>query len=128
MQVLLMADTHVPRRARDLPPALWAAVADADLVIHAGDWVDAALLDRLEDRSRRLLACWGNNDGPNCAHACRRWDGPTSKASASPWCTRPALRTGGNGAVMPRSPMSTCCASATATSPGTAPRPQGCAC
>jgi uncharacterized protein len=64
MQVLLMADTHVPRRARDLPPALWAAVADADLVIHAGDWVDAALLDRLEDRSRRLLACWGNNDGP----------------------------------------------------------------
>ncbi|HEY3545564.1 MAG TPA: metallophosphoesterase [Propionicimonas sp.] len=63
MQVLLMADTHVPKRARDLPSALWVAVADADLVIHAGDWVDAELLDRLEERSRRLLACWGNNDG-----------------------------------------------------------------
>ncbi len=24
----------------------------------------SALLDRLEQRSRRLLACWGNNDGP----------------------------------------------------------------
>ncbi len=65
MKVLLMADTHVPKRARDLPSALWAAVADADLVIHAGDWVEADLLDLLEDRSRRLLACWGNNDGPD---------------------------------------------------------------
>jgi hypothetical protein len=63
MQVLLMADTHVPKRARDLPSALWAAVDAADLVIHAGDWVDVELLDRLEARSRRLLACWGNNDG-----------------------------------------------------------------
>ena len=64
MQVLLMADTHVPKRARDLPPALWAAVDAADLVVHAGDWVDVGLLDRLEERSGRLLACWGNNDGP----------------------------------------------------------------
>lgn len=64
MQVLLMSDTHVPMRARDLPSALWAAVDDADLVIHAGDWVTVGLLDRLEARSRRLLACWGNNDGP----------------------------------------------------------------
>ena len=56
-------DTHVPKRARDLPSALWAAVADADLVIHAGDWVEADLLDLLEARARRLLACWGNNDG-----------------------------------------------------------------
>jgi len=62
---VLMADTHVPRRARDLPSVLWAAVEDADLVIHAGDWVDADLLDRLEARSHRLLACWGNNDGPD---------------------------------------------------------------
>ena len=63
MHVVLMSDTHVPKRARDLPPALWAAVEDADLVIHAGDWVDVDLLDRLDDRSHRLLACWGNNDG-----------------------------------------------------------------
>lgn len=65
MQVVLIADTHVPKRARDLPSVLWAAVEDADLVIHAGDWVDADLLDRLEARSNRLLACWGNNDGPD---------------------------------------------------------------
>jgi len=58
-----MSDTHVPARARDLPDALWAAVEDADLVVHAGDWVHVGLLDRLEERSARLLACYGNNDG-----------------------------------------------------------------
>jgi len=31
--------------------------------VHAGDWVDVALLDALTARSRDLLACWGNNDG-----------------------------------------------------------------
>jgi len=59
-----MADTHVPKRARDLPAQVWAEVERADLVVHAGDWVDVALLDTLGSRSRRLLACWGNNDGP----------------------------------------------------------------
>jgi putative phosphoesterase len=62
-RLLLLADTHVPKRARDLPDQVWAAVAEADVVVHAGDWVDVATLDRLEARSRSLLACWGNNDG-----------------------------------------------------------------
>ena len=64
MRLLLTTDTHVPKRARDLPPALWAEVAEADVVFHAGDWVDVALLDALEARSRRLVAVYGNNDGP----------------------------------------------------------------
>lgn len=64
MHLLLLADTHLPKRARDLPSAVWAQVEAADLVVHAGDWVDVALLDALEERSRALLACWGNNDGP----------------------------------------------------------------
>jgi hypothetical protein len=59
-----MADTHVPRRARDLPAELWAAVDAADVVVHAGDWVDVPLLDALEGRAKRLVACYGNNDGP----------------------------------------------------------------
>ena len=63
MRLLLIADTHVPKRARDLPAAVWDEVATADVVIHAGDWVDTDLLDALEARSRRLVACWGNNDG-----------------------------------------------------------------
>jgi uncharacterized protein len=64
VRLVLMSDTHVPRRARDLPPALWAAVEAADVVFHAGDWVDVTMLDALAARARRLVACYGNNDGP----------------------------------------------------------------
>jgi putative phosphoesterase len=64
IRALLLADTHVPRRARDLPAAVWAAVDAADVVIHAGDWVSEAFLDVLEARSRRLIGVFGNNDGP----------------------------------------------------------------
>jgi putative phosphoesterase len=63
-RLLFMSDTHVPARARDLPDELWTAVDAADLVVHAGDWVSEAMLDRLEERARQLLACVGNNDGP----------------------------------------------------------------
>ncbi|AEV72590.1 phosphoesterase, MJ0936 family [Mycolicibacterium rhodesiae NBB3] len=63
MRLLLIADTHVPKRARDLPARVWDEVAAADVVIHAGDWVEPALLDALEARAARLIACWGNNDG-----------------------------------------------------------------
>jgi len=64
MRLLLLADTHVPTRARDLPLRLWHEVDRADVVVHAGDWVDTPLLDALEARAARLVACWGNNDGP----------------------------------------------------------------
>ena len=63
MQLLLLADTHVPQRAKDLPGRVWSAVVEADVVIHAGDWVDVGLLDVLELSSRRLVGCYGNNDG-----------------------------------------------------------------
>ena len=63
MHLLLIADTHLPRRARDLPEQVWQEVARADLVVHAGDWTSLELLEQLQERSRRLLACWGNNDG-----------------------------------------------------------------
>jgi uncharacterized protein len=64
VRLLLLSDTHVPGRAKDLPASVWAAVDAADVVVHAGDWVGVPLLDALEARSRRLIACFGNNDGP----------------------------------------------------------------
>ncbi|HEV7657630.1 MAG TPA: metallophosphoesterase [Mycobacteriales bacterium] len=64
MEIVVLADTHVPTRARDLPAAVWDAVEAADVVIHAGDWVDVSLLDALEARAARLLGVYGNNDGP----------------------------------------------------------------
>jgi uncharacterized protein len=65
VSLVLTADTHLPKRARDLPHSLWTAIDAADVVVHAGDWVDVALLDQLEARARRLVGVYGNNDhGP----------------------------------------------------------------
>jgi putative phosphoesterase len=64
MRLVITADTHLPKRARDLPEQLWLAVDTADVVIHAGDWVDVSLLDALEPRATRLIGVYGNNDGP----------------------------------------------------------------
>lgn len=63
-RLLLISDTHVPNRARRLPEPVWQAVDRADVVIHAGDWVEVNLLGELEQRATRLIGVWGNNDGP----------------------------------------------------------------
>ncbi len=62
-RLVLIADTHIPKRARDLPDQVWHAIAEADWVMHAGDWVEEPLLDIVQKRSKRLVACYGNNDG-----------------------------------------------------------------
>jgi uncharacterized protein len=61
-RLLLLADTHLPKRARDLPALVWDEIDSADVVVHAGDWVDVSLLDACEARARRLVGVWGNND------------------------------------------------------------------
>ncbi|MEX5635203.1 metallophosphoesterase family protein [Parafrankia sp. FMc2] len=69
MRLVIVADTHIPARARDLPEPVWSAVKDADVVLHAGDWIGADLLHQLTERSRRLIGCYGNNDGPDLRSA-----------------------------------------------------------
>ena len=64
MRLLLLSDTHLPKRAKALPAPLLAELPRADVVVHAGDWVDEDTLDLLQARSRRLIAVYGNNDGP----------------------------------------------------------------
>ncbi|MCS0605426.1 metallophosphoesterase [Streptomyces sp. LP11] len=64
MRLLFLSDTHLPKRAKRLPDPLLAELPDADVVFHAGDWVDTATLDLLAERSRRLIGVYGNNDGP----------------------------------------------------------------
>jgi len=63
IRLLLISDTHVPARARRLPDDVWRAVDTADVVVHAGDWVDVATLDAMEARASRLVGVAGNNDG-----------------------------------------------------------------
>ncbi|SFB14815.1 hypothetical protein SAMN05216266_105220 [Amycolatopsis marina] len=63
MDLLVIADTHLPVRARALPAPVWQAAEAVDVVVHAGDWMDVALLDELLARSRRVIGVYGNNDG-----------------------------------------------------------------
>jgi putative phosphoesterase len=60
--MVLVSDTHVPKRARDLPEPLWTAIENADVVLHAGDWVVERLLDECLQRAHRLVGVHGNND------------------------------------------------------------------
>jgi uncharacterized protein len=63
-RLLLISDTHIPGRARALPDEVRAAADAADLIVHAGDWVSASVLDDLLAHGP-VLGVWGNNDGPD---------------------------------------------------------------
>jgi hypothetical protein len=64
--VIVLADTHSPRRWRSCPPVVAAQLQDADLILHAGDVCTAATLDELAGYAP-VRAVRGNNDGPDVA-------------------------------------------------------------
>lgn len=47
MRIGLISDTHVPYRAPELPPGVFKALRDVELILHAGDVDDVAALDEL---------------------------------------------------------------------------------
>ena len=61
MRALVLADTHLKADLDPLPPAVWDAVEDADVILHAGDVVTGDLLGALR-RLRPVHAVLGNND------------------------------------------------------------------
>ena len=62
-EIVVLADTHLrPGSTRRLPPAVYAALGEADLVLHAGDVVTGALLEELAGFAP-TVAVLGNNDG-----------------------------------------------------------------
>ncbi len=63
MLAVVLADTHIPRRARALPPELMPHLEEADEILHAGDLMDPALLDELSGYAP-VRAVRGNVDPP----------------------------------------------------------------
>jgi len=61
-RLLLLSDTHIPGRARRLPDAVLRMADAADVIVHAGDWVTASVLDDLASHGD-VLGVYGNNDG-----------------------------------------------------------------
>ena len=65
-RVVIIGDTHLPRFGRQLPAFVAEALADADLVLHAGDHTDPFVLDLLAPFAP-VEAVAGNNDPPELA-------------------------------------------------------------
>lgn len=62
MRVLVVSDTHLTAATLDrMPGAVWTLAERADMVLHAGDVTDAAVLDALRERAP-VHAVLGNND------------------------------------------------------------------
>ena len=61
---VILADTHIPRRARTLPEELVAYLERADLVLHAGDLIGPSVLEELSAYNAPAHAVRGNVDMP----------------------------------------------------------------
>ena len=66
MRVVVLSDTHAPRRWKSCPPQVARQLRGADLILHAGDVCTAAVLDELSGYAP-VRAVLGNNDGADVA-------------------------------------------------------------
>lgn len=61
MIIGVIADTHIPTRAKELPKKLIVQLKKVDLIIHAGDFVEIEVLKALE-KINKVEAVFGNMD------------------------------------------------------------------
>jgi uncharacterized protein len=66
MRVVVLSDTHAPRRWKSCPPLVAEHLRGADLILHAGDVCTASVLDELSEYGP-VRAVLGNNDLPDVA-------------------------------------------------------------
>jgi len=66
VRVVVLADTHGPRRWRACPPRVAGHLRQADLILHAGDVCTASVLAELAEYAP-VTAVVGNNDRPDVA-------------------------------------------------------------
>ena len=64
MRVVVLSDTHAPRRWRSCPPRVAEHLLAADVILHAGDVCVPSVLDELAAYAPVHVVC-GNNDGPD---------------------------------------------------------------
>lgn len=61
MKILVLSDTHIPRSAQDLPKEIYDAIEGVEMILHAGDFVEKDVLDKLKSL-RPTTAVYGNMD------------------------------------------------------------------
>ena len=62
MRIIVISDTHLPKRGKWLPPSLIQEIEQADAVLHAGDFMTGDVLDDLLALNKNLVGVVGNND------------------------------------------------------------------
>jgi len=73
VRVVVLSDTHAPRRWKSCPPAVAGWLRGADAILHAGDVCTAGVLLELAQYAP-VHAVLGNNDGPDVA----AWGAPAT--------------------------------------------------
>jgi putative phosphoesterase len=62
MELAIVSDTHLPRGERSIPARCLQRCREADLILHAGDLVDLAVLRSLQSLGPPVHAICGNVD------------------------------------------------------------------
>jgi len=62
VRTAIVADTHMPRGSRRLPQACLGRLRGADLIVHVGDFVTAAVLAEIASIGPPVAAVYGNVD------------------------------------------------------------------
>jgi uncharacterized protein len=62
MKIIVVSDTHIPKKSKTLPPRLINELTDADLIIHAGDWQSIDVYNELKSYAP-VEGVFGNVDG-----------------------------------------------------------------
>lgn len=61
MKIIVLSDTHIPKTAVDLPPQVYEAIKHVDLILHAGDFADKEIYEKLAGLKQIKAVC-GNMD------------------------------------------------------------------
>jgi putative phosphoesterase len=64
----VISDTHVPKKAHEIPKKIFEVFDKVDYIIHAGDLVELKVVDELEQIAP-VLAVHGNMDGVSVSEA-----------------------------------------------------------
>ena len=64
MRIGVISDTHIPDRAKKIPPAILEDFKNVDMVLHAGDLVNNSVLKELQNVCDDVRAVRGNMDHP----------------------------------------------------------------
>ncbi|MDD5422756.1 MAG: metallophosphoesterase family protein [Candidatus Omnitrophota bacterium] len=64
MRIVVLSDTHIPRVTQDLPKEIYDSISEADMIIHAGDFIEKDFYLKLKGM-KETTAVYGNMDAMN---------------------------------------------------------------